>query len=101
MSFFRLKKTREIIFTIAVCLSPLALHAQTGTSKNQKHCLWKITSSRNTVYFLGSIHLLKKENYPLPDVFEQAFQEAEIAVLELNPDSLAPARLQEIGRAHV
>jgi uncharacterized protein YbaP (TraB family) len=48
---------------------------------------------------LGSIHLLKKENYPLPEPFEKAFQEAEVTVLELNPDSLSPARLQALTLA--
>jgi uncharacterized protein YbaP (TraB family) len=35
----------------------------------------------------------------LPQAFEQAFQEAEVTVLELNPDSLAPARLQTLTLA--
>ncbi|MGH7493444.1 MAG: TraB/GumN family protein [bacterium] len=99
MFCLRFKGIREICLALAVILLPISLHSQTGASKGQKHCLWKITSSKNTVFFLGSIHLLKKENYPLPDAFEQAFQEAEIAVLELNPDSLSPARLQALTLA--
>lgn len=95
----RFKNFRGVCLTLAVILFPLSPHAQSGTTKNQRHCLWKITTSQNTVYFLGSIHLLKKENYPLPESFEKAFQEAEVTVLELNPDSLSPARLQGLTLA--
>jgi len=94
MSWLRFKKNQ--ILGVAVLFLAFSLQAQTDTAVNQKHCLWKITAPKNTVYFLGSIHLLKKENYPLPPAFDRAFAEAEAVVLELNPDSLSPARLQPL-----
>lgn len=92
-SRYEQKPIAPAIFAAVLLFVPVAV--QTQTAAQAKHCLWQITSAKNAVYFLGSIHLLKKENYPLPEAFEKAFQEAEIIVLELNPDSLSPEKLQE------
>jgi len=75
------------------------VRAQPDSTAAPRHCLWKVTSAKNTVYFLGSIHLLKKEAYPLPQVFEDAFQDAAVVVLELHPDSLSPSHLQTLTLA--
>jgi uncharacterized protein YbaP (TraB family) len=69
--------------------------AQEHTLPNAKSCLWKVQSQANTVYLLGSIHLLKPENYPLPAEMEQAFAEAQVLVFEIDPDSLALPSVQQ------
>jgi uncharacterized protein YbaP (TraB family) len=53
-----------------------------------KHSLWKVQGQQNTVYLLGSIHVLKKEDYPLPAVIESAFTNAQIAVFETDVDQM-------------
>jgi uncharacterized protein YbaP (TraB family) len=55
-------------------------------SECRKCSLWKVSSGRNTVYLLGSIHFLKKENYPLPAAMEKAFADASVVVFELDMD---------------
>lgn len=72
-----------------------ALFAQSHPAPAAKHCLWKVQSQTNTVYLLGSIHLLKAENYPLPAVMENAFAEAHALVLEIIPDSLMLPSVQK------
>ncbi len=72
-----------------------ATFAQDRAPSNAKSCLWKVQSKANTVYLLGSIHLLKPENYPLPLAMEKAFAEAQVLVLEINPDSLALPSMQQ------
>jgi uncharacterized protein YbaP (TraB family) len=52
--------------------------AATGTH----HTLWKIQGQQNAVYLLGSIHLLKKEDYPLPTPMEAAFTNSRVVVFE-------------------
>ncbi|QWR78796.1 TraB/GumN family protein [Candidatus Magnetomonas plexicatena] len=47
-----------------------------------KNCLWKVTSKTNTVYLLGSIHFLKKENYPLGKPYENAYNNSKILIVE-------------------
>lgn len=56
--------------------------------------LWEVEADRNQVYLLGSIHLLKAEDYPLPAPMETAFQAAETLVFEVNPASLTSVSSQ-------
>ncbi len=44
--------------------------------------LWKVQGARNTVYLLGSMHLLPAKAYPLPDVIEQSYRNCEIVAFE-------------------
>jgi uncharacterized protein YbaP (TraB family) len=58
--------------------SPQLLSAQ------EKSLLWRIRSGPNAVYVLGSIHFLKKENYPLKKDIEEAFEDSKKLVLEID-----------------
>lgn len=44
--------------------------------------LWRVSQGKHQVMIGGTIHLLGKSDYPLPDEFEQAFREADSLVLE-------------------
>lgn len=52
------------------------------------HCLWKAQGASNVVYLLGSIHLLKPTDYPLPAAVDSAFTNSQIAVFETDIDKL-------------
>ncbi len=86
-------------FVLVACFITTALtrnaFSQNAAPASSKTCLWKVQSKANTVYLLGSIHLLKKENYPLPAAMEKAFEEAQVLVLEANADSLALPSVQQ------
>lgn len=73
----------------------LPSRAQETLASKNKSFLWKAQSQANTVYLLGSIHLLKAENYPLSAAMEAAFEQAQVLVLEINPDSLALPSMQQ------
>jgi hypothetical protein len=45
--------------------------------------LWKVSDDDNTVYLLGSFHLLKADDYPLSADIESAFEDAERLVFEV------------------
>ena len=53
-------------------------------SADSKSFLWKVQSKTNTVYLLGSIHLFKKELYPLNRKIEEAFDQSELLAVEAN-----------------
>lgn len=93
MRMLRLRPAHCFV-TLFLLLAP-ATFPQERVALNSKSCLWKVQSKTNTVYLLGSIHLLKKENYPLPAAMEKAFTEAQVLVLEINPDSLALPSMQQ------
>jgi len=52
------------------------------TNSPGKHCLWQVTGQSNVVYLVGSIHLLKPEDYPLAAPIESAFTNARVAAFE-------------------
>jgi len=72
-----------IVLLVAAATRPLPAQ---DTSACRKCSLWKISSGRNTVYLLGSIHFLKKENYPLPAAMEKAFMDTSVVVFEMDMD---------------
>jgi len=55
---------------------------------SSKHSLWKVQGQQNAVYLLGSIHVLKKEDYPLPGAIDAAFTNSQIAVFETEIDQM-------------
>ena len=46
--------------------------------------LWKISKNGNELYLGGTIHVLKKEDYPLPIEFSNAFKKSDKLVFETN-----------------
>ena len=65
-------------------------------SGQERHFLCKVTSARNSVYLLGSIHILKEEHYPLSPIFEEVFHETDVVVFEANLDSLQGQKIQSL-----
>ena len=58
--------------------------------------LWKVSDRDNTLYLLGSLHLLKPSDYPLSVDVDAAFDDAEKVVFEVALDELAdPATAQK------
>jgi uncharacterized protein YbaP (TraB family) len=50
----------------------------------EKSFLWQLRSDKGDIYILGSIHLLKRENYPLNPAIERAFDSAKKLVFEID-----------------
>lgn len=63
--------------------------------------LWQAAGEHNTVYLMGSIHLLRPQDLPLPSRMDAAYDEAETLVMELDMDDLDPVamqgRIRELG----
>lgn len=56
--------------------------------------LWKVAGAQNSVYLLGSIHLLRAKDYPLPTILDTAYDDAEVLVMEIDMDDLNPLAAQ-------
>ena len=66
----------------------LALAALVGTvDAQQKHFLWRVSSGSHSIYLAGSIHFLKKEHYPLKGPIEEALDNSQKLVLEIELQS--------------
>jgi uncharacterized protein len=76
---------KRIFISILVIVSIFVFSSQV---KAEKSFLWKIQTEKGNSYLLGSIHLLKKEYYPLRKVIEDSFAECDALVVEadLNGD---------------
>lgn len=56
--------------------------------------MWRVSGDTNTVYLLGSIHMLRQQDHPLPAVIDRVYEDAEVVVMELDMDDLDPAAAQ-------
>lgn len=85
-----------------VALCCLLLAAAASQADGQKLPLWQLDGEKNRVYLLGSVHLLRESDYPLPAAIDAAYEEAEALVMELDLDDLDPAAAaaltRELGR---
>ena len=62
--------------------------------------LWKVSDRDNSLFLLGSLHLLKPSDYPLSGDVDAAFDEAEKVVFEVALEELAdPATAQKFMHA--
>ncbi len=62
----------------------------------EKSFLWRVASDKGTIYLLGSIHYLKRENYPLKKSIQEAFEKSRTLVLEIDPQRDTPERAQRV-----
>ena len=57
--------------------------------------LWKVSDADNSLYLLGSFHLLKAQDYPLSRDIDAAFADAERLLFEIDPAEMnSPATAQ-------
>jgi len=56
--------------------------------------LWHVEGETNSVYLLGSIHMLRAEDHPLPRIIDTVYDDAEVIVMELDMDDLDPLYTQ-------
>lgn len=59
-----------------------------------QHYLWELHGRHNTVYLLGSIHVLRPTDYPLPAAVLGAYGSAKALVMEVSPEELDSQQLQ-------
>ncbi len=55
--------------------------------------MWQIEGSSNRIYLLGSVHVLREQDHPIPAAIEEAYQDAEILIMEVDMDDLDPIEM--------
>jgi len=58
------------------------------------HSLWEIHGKHNTVYLLGSIHVLRASDYPLAPAVMEAYGNAKSVLMEVNLEEINSAQVQ-------
>jgi len=82
------KVARHAPCLLAAVLAALAPHA--GAARDRS-ILWTVKGTHNTVYLLGSIHVLRPGDGGLPAAAEAAYADAEQLVMEIDMDDPASA----------
>lgn len=93
-------KTLAVAATLALAAAaalPVAAADTPATQAPSMHqpLLWKVSDGNNSLYLLGSIHVLKKSDYPLSPDVDAALRDAKTVMFELDfdemmkPDNLA------------
>ena len=71
------------IFSVGSVAAPAPIKSSGG-----KHCLWRVTNANAPFYLLGSIHVLRANDYPLPGVIEQAIAQSQQFYFEIEPNRM-------------
>jgi len=85
-------KNRLFLALVILLASPTAWTDTAGHPVT----LWRAAGQTNSVYLLGSIHLLRPGDYPLPSAIDAAYEEAEVLVMELDMDDLDSVQAQQL-----
>ncbi len=80
---------RRLALAFVLAALGLPAHAQAP-----HHTLWEIHGKHNTVYLLGSIHVLRPQDYPLAPEVLQAYRDSKALMMEINLDEIDSAEVQ-------
>jgi len=78
-------------FALALVFCAFALPSRADTAL---HSLWALHGKHNTVYLLGSIHVLRAQDYPLAPAVLQAYADAKALLMEVNLEDIDSAEVQ-------
>jgi uncharacterized protein len=78
---------------LGLAVSCLALSAMVRAD-GALHSLWELHGKHNTVYILGSIHVLRPSDYPLSPAVLNAYGSAKSIIMEVNLEEIDPLQMQ-------
>jgi len=82
---------------VPVFLLLISLVARAG---DEPAMIWIAEGDTNRVYLLGSIHVLREIDHPLPDVVEFVYDDAEQLVMEIDMDDIDPFAALQFLMSH-
>jgi len=77
----------KLLAGLCLCLSSFCSLAETS--------IWKVSKNGQELYLGGTIHLLRESDYPLPQEFQQAYQQAQTLVFETDSELLQQPQQQQ------
>jgi len=80
---------RKFALALACWCLTAAAHAD-----GSLHALWEVHGKHNTVYLMGSIHVLRPSDYPLAPALLQAYSAAQFIYMEVNLQELDSQAVQ-------
>ena len=80
-------KSKLLAFVLCALLVP-TVNADQPAADARRPLLWKVSGADNSVYLLGSFHLLKAEDHPMPAEVDRAFDDSQSLLFEIEPREL-------------
>jgi len=88
---------RLVVRTLALVLVLTGISARIDQPwAQEKNFLWKVAGDKNTVYILGSIHLLKRDRAVLKPIIQEVFTDSKRLVLEIDLLKEGPEKFQQL-----
>jgi uncharacterized protein YbaP (TraB family) len=63
--------------------------------------LWKVSNHQHSLYLGGTVHVLRDNDYPLPQAYQRAFDDADLIILETDLQATQNTDFQRILTATV
>jgi uncharacterized protein YbaP (TraB family) len=80
---------RRLSLLLSCAMLSAAVHAD-----GELHALWEVHGKHNTVYILGSIHVLRPSDYPLAPAVLSAYANAKSIFMEVNLQEIDSQQMQ-------
>jgi hypothetical protein len=84
----RKQRTSYLLLLLLFLVGTGTVHGQVVGDGYNNSLIYKIQSDTNTVYILGSIHVLAEEYYPLTRSFSYAYYNSQKVIFEIDPEIL-------------
>ncbi len=82
---------------LATCIVMFGASFCKAEADKQVPLAWRIADQDSQIILLGSIHMLRPQDYPLPALIDQAYATAERLVMELDMDDLDPQETMQLS----
>jgi uncharacterized protein YbaP (TraB family) len=63
--------------------------------------VWKVVKGKNQLFIGGTLHLLSKSDYPLPEAFESAYRQSAMVVFEADMEKMQSPEFQQLLQSKV
>lgn len=73
---------------VVLSLGPAAAAPEKSHHGTARHFLWSVEGGKSRVFLLGSIHILKRDAYPLPEAIERTYTCCTALVFESDLDGM-------------
>lgn len=88
------------LVVIPVLIAVISFCGPQAFGQEGPKCLWTVSSGQNTVYLLGSIHLLSRWDHPLDEAFEEAYRDSAVIVFETDLEEMDRPETQALMMQH-
>jgi len=90
--FCRRQRRRATVWIVCLALILMAAIGAWGQAANPsiplKNCLWVAQTPSAQIHLLGSLHVLRTDNYPLANAMEDAYASSQKVVFETDLDAM-------------